>query len=145
LIIALPPVKEPSVTVTPTAPHRALRHADFATLTEALDYAATGETGINFHDLRGKLTLALPYAELRAQALELACGLLSSGLAVGERVGLIADTTPDFVRAFFACQYAGLAPVPMPLPAPLGGREAYVGQIGRMLAAAAAAAVVAPP
>src|SRR6185312_14638278 len=46
--------------------------------------------------------------------------------------------------AFFACQYAGLAPVPMPLPAPLGGRDAYVAQIGRMLTAAAAAAVVAP-
>ncbi|HKR89700.1 MAG TPA: fatty acyl-AMP ligase [Phenylobacterium sp.] len=128
--------------VTPTAPHRALRHADFPTLTEALDYAATGETGINFHDLRGKLTLALPYVELRAQALDLARGLLAAGLAPGDRVGLVADTTPDFVRAFFACQYAGVAPVPMPLPAPLGGREAYVAQIARMLGAAAAEAVV---
>jgi fatty-acyl-CoA synthase len=132
------------VNVTPTAPHRALRHADFATLAKALDYAATGETGINFHDLRGKLTLALPYADLRAQALDLARGLLAAGLAPGDRVGLIADTTPDFVRAFFACQYAGLAPVPMPLPAPLGGRDAYVAQIARMLSAADAGAVVAP-
>lgn len=130
--------------VTPTAPNRALRHADFATLTEALDYAATGETGINFHDLRGKLVLALPYAELRAQALEIAKGLLAAGLVPGDRVGLIADTTADFVRAFFACQYAGVAPVPMPLPTPLGGREAYVAQIARMLTAAAAGAVIAP-
>jgi fatty-acyl-CoA synthase len=34
--------------------------------------------------------------------------------------------------------------VPKPLPAPLGGREAYVAQICRMLSAAAAGAVVAP-
>ena len=130
--------------MTPTAPNRELRHANFATLAEALDHAATGETGINFHDLRGKLVLALPYADLRAQALELARGLLAAGLAPGERVGLIADTTGDFVRAFFACQYAGLAPVPMPLPTPLGGRDAYVAQIARMLSAAAAGAVIAP-
>jgi fatty-acyl-CoA synthase len=133
------------VNVTPTAPHRALRRADFATLTEALDYAASGETGLNFHDLRGKLVLALPYSELRLQAQEVARGLLSAGLTPGDRVGLLADTTADFVRAFFACQYAGLAPVPMPLPTPLGGREAYIAQIARMLAAAAAGAVVAPP
>jgi len=132
------------VNVTPTAPHRAIRRGDFATLTEALDFAAAGETGLNFHDLRGKLTLALPYRELREQALQIARGLLAAGLAPGDRVGLIADTTPDFVRAFFACQYAGLAPAPMPLPTPLGGREAYVAQIGRMLGAAAAAAVIAP-
>ena len=131
--------------VTPTAPHRALRRADFATLTQALDYAATGETGLNFHDLRGKLVLALPYRELRAEALALAGRLLAAGLAPGDRIGLIADTTADFVRAFFACQYAGLAPTPMPLPTPLGGRDAYIAQIARMLRAAAAGAVIAPP
>jgi len=133
------------VNVTPTAPHRALRRADFATLTQALDYAATGETGLNFHDLRGKLVLALPYRELRAEALALAGRLLAAGLAPGDRIGLIADTTADFVRAFFACQYAGLAPTPMPLPTPLGGRDAYIAQIARMLRAAAAGAVIAPP
>ncbi|MDB5448757.1 MAG: AMP-dependent synthetase and ligase [Phenylobacterium sp.] len=132
------------MTVTPTAPDRALRRADFATLTQALDYAAAGETGLNFHDLRGRLQQAMPYAELRARALELAGRLLAAGLELGDRVGLVADTTPEFVEAFFACQYAGLIPVPLPLPAPLGGRAAYVEHIARMLAAAAAAAVVAP-
>jgi len=114
-------------------------------LTQALDYAATGETGLNFHDLRGKLVLALPYRELRAEALALAGRLLAAGLAPGDRIGLIADTTADFVRAFFACQYAGLTPTPMPLPTPLGGRDAYIAQIARMLRAAAAGAVIAPP
>jgi fatty-acyl-CoA synthase len=133
------------VTPTPTAPERPIRHADFATLTEALDFAASGETGINFHDMRGQLLLAMPYRALRAQALQTARALLAAGLEPGERVGLVADTTPDFVRAFFACQYASLIPVPLPLPAPLGGREAYVAQIARMLDSAEAAAVLAPP
>jgi fatty-acyl-CoA synthase len=132
------------VTVTPTAPERSLRHADFATLTEALDYAATGATGLNFHDLRGKLVRAMPYAELSEAARALGARLLAAGLEPGDRVGLIADTTPDFVESFFACQYAGLIAVPMPLPAPLGGRAAYVEHIARMLSAAAAAAVIAP-
>ena len=56
-------------------------------------------------------------------------------------MGLVADTDVDFVVAFFACQYARLTPAPLPLPAPLGGREAYVEQIGRMLGSAKAAAV----
>lgn len=140
---------EPFVTITPTSPERTLRRGDFATLTEALDFAAAGDTGINFHGLRGELLLALPYSRLRAEATALAARLLSAGLQPGDRVGLIADTTADFVRAFFACQYAGLAAVPLPLPAPLGGREAYVEQISRMIrsatATATAAAVVAPP
>jgi len=111
---------------------------------EALDFAATGETGLNFHDLRGKLTVALPYRELREQAQDTARGLLAAGLKPGDRVALIADTTAEFVRAFFGCQYAGVIPAPMPLPAPLGGRDAYVAQIARMMTAADAAAIVAP-
>jgi len=35
---------------TPTARGQALRHADFATLCEALDYAATCDTGFNYFD-----------------------------------------------------------------------------------------------
>jgi len=129
---------------TPTAPSRAQRRGDFSTLVEALDFAATGETGLNFHDLRGKLTVALPYRELREQAQDTARGLLAAGLKPGDRVALIADTTAEFVRAFFGCQYAGVIPAPMPLPAPLGGRDAYVAQIARMMTAADAAAIVAP-
>jgi fatty-acyl-CoA synthase len=32
------------------------RLADFQTIGEALDYAATGQRGLNFHDPRGSLT-----------------------------------------------------------------------------------------
>jgi fatty-acyl-CoA synthase len=128
----------------PTAAGRALRPADFDTLIEALDYAAAGETGVTLHSMRGEAVEALAYARLREEAREYAARLLAAGLEPGARVGLIAETDGDFVRAFFACQYAGLTPAPLPLPAPLGGREAYVAQIGRMLESADASALLGP-
>jgi len=42
--------------------------AEFETLTEALDYAATGETGYNFYDSRGRLQSVLSYKELKRLA-----------------------------------------------------------------------------
>lgn len=129
---------------TPTAPDRPFRLGGFATLTEALDFAAGGPTGVNLYGLRGELILALPYAELRERARALAARLLAAGLQPLDRVGLVAETDTDFVVAFFACQYARLTPAPLPLPAPLGGKDAYVEQIGRMLASARAAAVFGP-
>jgi fatty-acyl-CoA synthase len=132
------------LTPTPTAPDRPFRLGGFATLTEALDFAAGGPTGVNLYGLRGELILALPYAELRERARALAARLLAAGLKPLDRVGLVAETDTDFVVAFFACQYARLTPAPLPLPAPLGGKEAYVEQIGRMLGSAKAAAVFGP-
>ncbi|MFW2345872.1 MAG: fatty acyl-AMP ligase [Brevundimonas mediterranea] len=131
-------------TPTPTAPDRVVRHADFPTLTQALDFAATGQTGITLYGGRGECLRTVTYAELRTEALALARRLIASGLAPGDRVGLAAETDADFIRAFFACQYAGLMPAPLPLPAPLGGRAAYVEQIARMLGAAQASAVFGP-
>ena len=132
LACAEPPSGEGrQVMITPTAPDRAIRLADFATLTEALDFAASGETGLNLLlACAAKLAEALPYARAARRgpgAGRSACW--PPGLTPGDRVGLIAETDGDFVRAFFACQYAGLVPAPLPLPAPLGGREAYVEQI----------------
>jgi fatty-acyl-CoA synthase len=128
----------------PTAAGRTVRLADFATLTEALDFAATGETGVTLHSLRGDVAEAISYARLRDEARVVAQRLLAAGLQPGERIGLVAETDGDFVRGFFACQYAGLTPAPLPLPAPLGGREAYVAQITRQLESADAAALLGP-
>ena len=118
---------------TPTRNNQPLRTADFSTLAEALDYAAQGETGFNFYDGRGKLYAVLPYAELRQQAQALARRLNGLGLERGARVALVAETTPDFPLFFFACQYAGLIPVPLPASIHLGGHEAYVEQLRRLL------------
>jgi fatty-acyl-CoA synthase len=140
-----PFIGPPILTPTPTAPHRTIRRGDFATIAQALDYAADQPTGINIHSLRGELVEVLPYALLRDQARALAGRLLALGLAPGDRVAIAADSDGDFLRAFFACQYAGLAPAPVPLPAPFGGKETYVEHIRRMILSAGARAAFAPP
>jgi len=100
---------------TPSHNKLPLRAAAFATLAEALDYAAEGDTGCNFYTGRGELYAVLSYAELREQAQALARRFHSLNLERGSRVALIAETHPDFLRFFFACQYAGLVPVPLPV------------------------------
>jgi fatty-acyl-CoA synthase len=129
---------------TPTAPERALRLGDFDTVVEALDYAAGMPTGFNFHSLRGELAEVLPYPLMIEQARALASRLLAAGLMPGDRVALAAESDGDFVRTFFACQYAGLTPAPLPLPAPFGGKDAYVAHVRRMLVSAGARAALAP-
>ena len=131
------------MTVTPTAPDRRPSPLP-ATLVEALDLAAAAPTGVTLRGLRGEPVRALPYAELREEAHALAGRLLASGLERGDRLGLVAETSADFVRLFFAYQVAGLIPAPMPLPQPLGGREAYVDGLARLLRSADAAACWAP-
>ncbi len=133
------------MTPTPTAADRTVRKGDFAAIAEALDFAATQRTGVNIHSLRGELAEVLTYAALAEQARTLAGRLLALGLAPGDRVALAADSDGDFLRAFFACQYAGLVPAPTPLPAPLGGKEAYVAHVRRMMLSAGAKAAFAPP
>lgn len=127
---------------TPTGNTVPLRRADFATLAEALDYAARGVTGANFY-ANGKLATALPYRTLRAQSLELAQRLATLGLQRGARLAIVAETTPDFLRFFFACQYAGLVPVALPSAVNLGGHDAYVHKLRGMLQACDAAVAVA--
>ena len=128
---------------TPTRNSLPLRRADFATLADALDYAAQGDTGANFYSGNGKLATVLPYRELRLQALTLARRLLSLPLQRGARVAVVAETNPDFLRFFFACQYAGLVPVALPAAANLGGHAAYVGRLRRVLQGCGAAAATA--
>ena len=130
--------------MTPTERGLALRSADFATLAEALDYAAQGQTGCNFFSGRGKLQSVLSYRRLREEALVLARRLLGLGLERGSRIAIVADTTPDFHRVFFACQYAGLVPAPLPASMHLGGRGAYSDQLRGLLAKAGAEVAVAP-
>jgi fatty-acyl-CoA synthase len=127
---------------TPTINTVPLRRADFATLADALDYAASGVTGANFY-AGGKLATALPYRTLRTQALDLARRLATLGLQRGARLAIVAETTPDFLRFFFACQYAGLVPVALPSTVNLGGHDAYVHKLRGMLQACGAAVAVA--
>lgn len=119
------------------------RAADFATLAEALDYAARGATGANFYSGRGELSARLSYRSLRRDALVLARKLLALGLDKGDRVALVAETDPHFLRFFFACQYAGLVPVPLPASVKLGAHTPYVAQLRGLLTGSRAAIAVA--
>lgn len=129
--------------MTPTENSIAPRPADFANLADALDYAAGGETGCNFYDARGRLYAVVSYRELRAQAMTLARRLLSLGLQRGSRLVLVAETAPDFHRFFFACQYAGLVPVPVPMPLGLSSRKPYIELLRGMVERSGASAAMA--
>lgn len=118
---------------TPSVDDLPRRFSDFATLGEALDYAARGQRGLNFHDPRGNLARPYSYAELRADALVAAYRFIAAGVAPGDRIALIAETSPDFAALFFGTVYAGAWPVPLPLPTSFGGRDSYVNQIGVQL------------
>ena len=115
----------------------------FASLPEALDYAAQGETGYNFFNLRGEVSQKITYRELRDRATSMAKGL-ASRFKRGDRIAIVAETSPEFVVGFFACQYAGLVPAPMPMPVNLGGKDGYINQIRQMITGADAAAAIGP-
>jgi fatty-acyl-CoA synthase len=128
-----------TATTNANLPHRL---ADFETLTEGLDYAARGETGSNFFSSRGQLVESLTYGEIRERALDVAARFDTAGFERGERIALIAETTPDFLIFFYGCQYAGLIPVPLPLSINLGGHEAYVSRLRGMMVRAGVRAAV---
>jgi fatty-acyl-CoA synthase len=129
---------------TPTLDDLPRRFADFADLGEALDYAARGVRGFNFYDARADLAQAVTYAELRRWALEDAARLRAAGIGIGDRVALIAETSPAFASLFLGAVLCGAWPVPLPLPTSFGGREGYVTQIANQLASSDPKIVLAP-
>jgi len=109
------------------------RFSDFATLGEALDYAAGSARGFNFHDARGNLARPYPYSELRADAMTCAYRLIAHGVKPGDRIALVAETGVEFAQLFFGVIYAGAWPVPLPLPTSFGGKESYIDQLSVQL------------
>src|SRR5690606_22504598 len=94
-----------TMSLKPTATtNTSLRHerSSFDTLWQALDYAAKGATGLNFYTAKGDLASILSYAQLQAEAQDVARRLIGLGLERGARVVLVADTDADFVVSFFA-------------------------------------------
>jgi fatty-acyl-CoA synthase len=118
---------------TPTADSLPRRFADFDTLQEALEYAASGVRGLNFHDPRGQLARVYTFRELREDALAAAYRLVAHGVKPGDRVALVAETGPEFAALFFGVVHAGAWPVPLPLPTSFGGRDSYIDQLGVQL------------
>ena len=130
---------------TPTLDALPRRFADFATLGEALDYAATGVRGLNFHDTRGTLARPYPFAELRSDAIAAAYRLIAAGVQPEDRIALVAETGPEFAAFFFGTIYAGAWPVPLPLPTSFGGRDSYIEQLRVQLASCDPKMLIFPP
>lgn len=128
---------------TPNANTVEFNCGGFDTLSEALDYAATGITGLNFYSVRGELEHVLTYTELRERAIETAARLTTE-TEPGELIGLIAETSPEFAVMFFACQYAGVLPVPVSVPVTLGSNEFYKDQLKRICETAGLHCLLAP-
>ncbi|MEM7054593.1 MAG: AMP-binding protein, partial [Pseudomonadota bacterium] len=118
---------------TPTNNSLPLKTSGYRSLAEALDYAAQGTTGCNFYNGRGKLMQVMTYTQLRQRALDIAARLAGLGLSRGSRIALVADTHADFHTMFFACQYAGLVPVPLPAAVHLGGKQAFIEHLRALL------------
>ena len=135
----------PSLTPTPTLDELPRRFADFATLGEALDYAASGSRGLNFHDARGTLARSYPFAELRRDALAMAHRLIAAGVQPEDRIALVAETGPEFAALFFGTVYAGAWPVPLPLPTSFGGRDSYIEQLRVQLSSCDPKMLIFPP
>ncbi len=130
---------------TPTDDRLPRRLADFATLGEALDYAARGVRGLNFHDARGNLVRPYPFSELREDALVQARRLIAAGVKPQERVALVAETGIEFASLFFGVVYAGAWPVPLPLPTSFGGAQSYIDQLRVQLDSCDPVMLIYPP
>ncbi len=141
----LEPLAAPNLVATPTLSGLGQPSMPLQNLAQMLDFAALGKSGFNFYDGSGRLTDVLTYRQLRVEARHLARQLLSLGIKRLSRVAIIADTTPLFHRVFFACQYAGFIPVPMPAALFMGGADNYIAQIHRMLQSCTASVAIAPP
>ena len=134
-----------AIIATPTEDALPRRFADFDTLGEALDYAASGSRGLNFHDARGQLTRPYPFSALREDALACARRLIASGVKPEDRIALVAETVPEFAALFFGVVYAGAWPVPLPLPTSFGGRDSYIEQLRVQLASCDPKMLIFPP
>jgi len=118
------------------------RRADFRSVPEMLNYAAQGETGVTFYNAKGEILSALSWHDVRARAHVVARKLIGAGFEKGERILITADTWPGFFDIFFGCQYAGLLPVPVSIPVGIGGKDAYLDQLRRQIAASGAVAAI---
>ncbi len=134
-----------TLAATPTDDTLPRRLADFATLGDALEYAAQGVRGLNFHDARGTLTRAYSFAELREDACVQARRLIATGVQPRDRIALIAETGAEFAALFFGVVYAGAWPVPLPLPTSFGGAQSYIDQLKVQLDSCDPTMLIYPP
>src|SRR3990167_10298800 len=81
--VIAPHMTDSKLTPTPNDCPLPRRRSDFATFADAIDYAALSEKGLNFHDMRGDLERAYPFAEMRADGIAMAYRLIDAGIERG--------------------------------------------------------------
>jgi len=114
------------------------------TICDALDYAATGECGMNFYSARGDLVDRMPYAELRDEARMTARRFAALGLERCDRVMLLAETDRHFIINLMGAMYAGLLPAPVPIPVLFGEKDDYVDGLRRRIDNADSGVMIGP-
>jgi acyl-CoA synthetase (AMP-forming)/AMP-acid ligase II len=112
------------------------------TLATRFERAARGSGAITFVDAREHET-KLAHAELFERARRAAGGLAALGIAPGDRVAIVAATSPEFFDGFFGAVLAGAVPVPLYPPVRLGRLGEYHERTAAMLTAARARLVLA--
>ncbi len=105
------------------------------TLASGLAAAGRSAGEITFVDGRERET-KLAHAELFERARRAASGLLARGIAPGDRVAIVAATSPEFFDGFFGASLAGAVPVPLYPPVRLGRLDEYHARTAAMLRAA---------
>ncbi|MGB3067141.1 MAG: AMP-binding protein, partial [Ottowia sp.] len=110
---------------------------DAQSLAQTLAHAATRETGLRLFNGQGELAAQISYRDLHQHALTRARQLQAwASRHSWQRhtaIGLLADTSLSFITNFFACQYAGLVPCPVPPPQVGLGLQNYVQRMDGML------------
>ena len=105
------------------------------TLATRFEQAARGAGHITFVDARENET-KLAHAEMFERAQRAAGGLAARGVVRGDRVAIIAGTSPEFFDGFFGALLAGAVPVPLYPPVRLGRLAEYHERTAAMLGAA---------
>ncbi|MFI9079343.1 AMP-binding protein [Streptomyces sioyaensis] len=96
-------------------------------LVEGLRRAAGRRSGHGIHILRrGREVAALSFGDLYQQAGRVATGLLTRGVAPGDRVAVVLPTSVEFASAFFGVLAAGAVAVPLPAPPPFSSSRTYL-------------------
>ena len=86
----------------------------------------------------------LPPDEVISQAGSYAAGLATRGVKAGDRVAILAQTTPEILLSFMGCWQLGGVAVPLPLPMRAVSPTAFLTQTMAKVKASGARLVVVP-
>lgn len=122
------------------------RFGGFRHLVQALEYAARfPQQALCYFDATGQLSVSTTYLEVLQKAHTAALFMRQQvPLAPGQRVGILAQTGPDFLVQFCACHILGLVPCPMPMPTPMQAPERYRQLLAGMQSAAGISLLLGP-